>query len=175
MIDLLVRAMNLMNPRYSAAFQGALGDPLDSKSYLDRVTLWRDAWDSSFESPFFGIGGGQAYSVLPFTHAHNLELQYFLTHGALGVSAVLVVFVAAFSFGFKGIALESRMSNVKVSLTLALLGIFISDQVSDSMAGQQILLLGILVGLTLSAGEDRLLNAPPDPLSRASTGSRQRV
>lgn len=166
MIDGLVRAMNLVNPRYSAAFQGALGDPLDSKSYLDRVALWGDAWHNSFQNPFFGIGGGQAYTILPFTHAHNLELQYFLTHGVLGVASLLAVFLATFSLSFKGTAPDIRTSRLRLSLLLALVGIFVSDQVSDSMAGQQILLFGFLVGLILSAGQDRLLTTVPKPLPR---------
>ncbi|MGV0618020.1 O-antigen ligase family protein [Mycolicibacterium elephantis] len=155
-LDLVIRTMNALNPDYSIAFRAALEDPFDAKSFLSRLELWSDALYVGTQNPIIGIGAGQAYTVLPLSHAHNLILQYFMTYGAVGVVTMLAIFGSAIVVGIRSRALSPGDRRLKVALVGSLISMFLSNQLSDSLAGQQIVLFGIIVGFVLAAAQDRI-------------------
>ncbi|MGE2728581.1 O-antigen ligase family protein [Mycolicibacterium vaccae] len=154
-LNLILTIMGSINPSYAVKVQAALEDPLNANSFIERVDLWNNALRNGLESPILGIGGGQAYTVLAYPHAHNLLLQYFLTYGLLGLTVMLSIFICSFGAAIDGRAANRDDYRCKCALILSLSGIFISNQLSDSMASQQILLFGIVVGLTLTLYESR--------------------
>ncbi|WP_234815334.1 O-antigen ligase family protein [Mycolicibacterium duvalii] len=169
-LDFLFRAMEAVNPKYSAAFRAVIETPTESQTFLARMSLWREAMDYGLDNPVTGIGGGQAYLVLQrgIPHAHNLEMHYFMTYGLLGLSGLLVIFLVTFVYGLKGKTHQNYEYRLKYALLISIGAIFISNQSSDSLAGQQILLLGILVGFVLSAAEVRLDASRADKLPSTS-------
>lgn len=155
-ISLILYVMGSLNPEYAVKVERAFEDPLNTRSFLERLDLWTSAMKYGSESPILGIGGGQAYTVLEYSHAHNLILQYFLTYGLLGLVTLLVVFFAAIVASLTGKARNLLEYRLKCAMALVLAGLLMSNQFSDSMASQQILLFGIIVGITLSLYEERL-------------------
>lgn len=157
LLEYLYRVMDAVNPRYGKVFREVLEDPTGSVSFLARVALWEEAIDYGAANPLLGIGGGQAYTVLQsgIPHAHNLILQYFMTYGVIGLGALLTIFVAAFIGGLMGVARNVHEKRLKYAFVISLVAIFVSNQSSDSMAGNQVLLFGIIVGFILCASEIR--------------------
>lgn len=153
--NMLISALRAVNPKYAAKAESAFLDPTNAASYLGRIDIWKDAISYGKENPILGIGGGQAYTVLEYSHAHNLFMQYFLTYGILGTLVLLAIFFAAFVASMKGDVGNNDEHRLKYALTLCLIGLFISNQSSDSMASHQILLFGVIVGFILAFAECR--------------------
>lgn len=171
--NMIVRILSYIEPRYALKVQSALSDLGNADSFLDRINIWNDALRYGSENPILGIGGGNAYTVLTYSHAHNLILQYFLTYGVLGLCALLGIFLAAFGAGIVGKAGDFNAYRLKCAFLLSLAGLFISNQFSDSMASQQVLLFGIVVGFTLALSEERLRGANGAPEINLESSSKQ--
>ncbi|MGE2836580.1 O-antigen ligase family protein [Mycobacterium sp. SMC-4] len=154
-MNTVINIMRLVNPEYAEKVQVAIEDPLNAYSVVDRLALWQSAVDHAAESPVIGIGGGQAYTVLTYPHAHNIVLQYLLTYGVLGAVVILLLFCVAFAASVEGKPADTDSYRAKHALTLSLTSLFISNQFSDSMASQQILLFGIIVGILLALNRTR--------------------
>lgn len=155
LIDGLVWAMAIVNPAYSDAFAAALQDPLSAQSLVSRQALWRTAWSVGADHPLIGFGAGQAHIVLGLPHAHNLVLQYFLTHGVFGVVFVLGVFACGLKTALKYKPENPASARMKAALILALAALFAANMSSDSLSGQQLGLLATLLGLISLAARER--------------------
>lgn len=161
LIDALVSAMGILNPAYSDAFGAALQDPLSARSLLSRQALWRTAWSVGSAHPLLGFGAGQAHIVLGLSHAHNAVLHYFLTHGIFGVVFVLGVFGCGMKIAMKGDAPTASSARTRAALALSITTVFIANMSSDSLSGQQLALLALLLGFISLAVRGR-----PQPIAR---------
>lgn len=89
-----------------------------------RLLIWKIALDKSMEAPFIGIGMAQfqennrqlyKQGILgePLGHAHNVYLQTLVSQGLLGLSAILFLMLAPFTFFIKQV---SKQTNTRIYL-----------------------------------------------------------
>lgn len=80
------------NPRTLATFERLADDPFATSTVTSRQELWSIAIRTGNRSPLLGIGADHADTVLPYDHAHNVVLNFYLSLGVAGVAALMLLF-----------------------------------------------------------------------------------
>ena len=136
--------LQTFNSYYYEQLTSFISDPNDSDSTTSRLTMWEDAVDCGLTNPLFGIGGGNAGVCVPYSHAHNVFLNYFLEIGLTGFVGIIVFFwTCVYILTLAGRACDRqirRSADVVLSyraiglLILAELAFIVSNSSSDSLS-----------------------------------------
>lgn len=144
-INLIVAFFRTFNEGYADRFEKALGSGSSADTLVSRYDLWDIAIELGRESPFIGIGAGQANFYLPYSHAHSFLAHYFMTLGVPGAALIVLLFVTLLLSGSR-----SSSTNTSRYIVLGVVAFFSANLLSDSIAGRSIDVLGLLTVFTLS-------------------------
>lgn len=152
-----VLTVSQFNPRTLTTLERLFTDPATTSTVATRSDLWRTAFEIGLEHPWTGVGADNTVYYLPFSHAHNVVFEYFLTLGLPGLMALLmllfftaVVALACIRSALRrpGPAYPERLSLIGYALAcLAYVG---SNMSSDSFGGTTLPMLWILLAASLA-------------------------
>ncbi len=152
-----VLTVSQFNPRTLVTLERLFTDPGATSAVVSRSDLWLSAVQIGLEHPWTGVGADNSVYYLPFAHAHNVVLDYFLTLGLPGLAALgaLLAFVALVSLACVRLALRGpgQAYPDKLSLigyALACLTYLASNMSSDSFGGTTLPMLWFVAAASLA-------------------------
>jgi len=145
------------NPRTLITIGRLFTDPAGTSAVVTRTQTWQLAIERGLERPWFGVGADHATYFLPYSHAHNVFAEFFLTLGATGLIALAFLLTALAALCAQALltaltrpalATEDRLS--LIAYPFAILAFVAASQSSDSFGGTTLPVLWIMTALTLA-------------------------
>lgn len=145
------------NPRTLGTLERLFTEPSTTSAVVSRSALWTSAVEIGLEHTWTGVGADNAVYYLPFAHAHNVVLEYFLSLGLPGVAALslLLVFIALIALAC--VRLVMRRPGPSHADKLSLLGYALaalfyvaSNMSSDSFGGTTLPMLWFVLAMSLA-------------------------
>lgn len=154
-----------VSPRTLATIERIIEEPAQVTAVKTRVEMWEMAVYLGLEYPLTGIGAANTTHYLPYDHAHNVFIEFFMTLGVLGVFALTLFLLSILVLGCVSIwtALTARTLPVAdkllaVALPIGFFSYVLANQSSDSFGGNTLPILWILASMTLA--QLRLMRRP---------------
>ncbi len=133
---------------------------------IERMAHWQAAWEMFSDHPLLGIGFGN-YQVVypvyalprwsdPLGHAHNYYLNVAAETGALGLTAYVVLWAAAFAQAWRAVR-ESRgiWRGIAAGALGALVALSIFNAFDDLFVHGMHVQVGIILGIIATLGIDK--------------------
>lgn len=145
------------NPRTLVTIGRLITDPAGTTAVITRTQTWQLAIERGLERPWFGVGADHASYFLPYSHAHNVFVEYFLTLGAVGLIALLLLLAALAALGVHALfaaltrptlAVDDRLR--LLAYPFSILAFVAASQSSDSFGGTTLPVLWLVTALTLA-------------------------
>lgn len=166
-VSVMWAVVRTANPRTLTTLERLLTEPVSTTAVASRLDMWQVALDRALDSPWFGVGADHTAYYLPYSHAHNVFVEYFLTMGMTGLIALIVLLTAlAFPASralFDALTRTSLTTGHRLRLLALPMGTaayVAASQSSDSFGGTTLPILWLLAALTIAELDhgDRLRN-----------------
>lgn len=146
-----------VNPRTLATIERLLQEPEQVTAVITRVEMWETAIDLGLQYPWTGIGAGNAIHYLPYDHAHNVFIEFFMTLGVPGVLALALLLLSIFVlvcvtlwYAITARSVPFTEKLLSVALPVGVLSYVLANQSSDSFGGTTLPILWVLTSMLLA-------------------------
>src|SRR5690625_895561 len=157
LVGLAVGVLAYVTPRTINTILRLLTEPADVSAVASRLELWQTALQFGWQYPLTGIGAANAEHYLPFDHAHNVFMDFFMAMGIPGLLSLalflLVLTGLALASVARGIFDRSLPQYSRLLLTampVAMALYVAANQSSDSFGGTTLPVLWLVIALNLA-------------------------
>lgn len=168
--------VDTVSPRTLETIERLLQEPEQVTAVITRVEMWGTAVQLGMQNPWTGIGAANAIHYIPYDHAHNVFIEFFMTLGVPGLSALTLMLFTIFALGCASVwsALTSRFAALgarllAVALPVGALGYVLANLSSDSFGGTTLPVLWVVVALLIC--QLKLMQRPAPASTREGTSS----
>jgi O-antigen ligase len=169
-------AINIIPNAIAARFEGIAdyvsvfdvrGVKVDDANFavVERMAHWQAAWEMFSDHPLLGIGFGNyqivypAYALPrwsdPLGHAHNYYLSVAAETGALGLSAYVVLWVAAFAQAWRAVRKSQGIwHGIAAGCLGVLVALSIFNAFDDLFVHGMHVQVGMILGIVTSIGNN---------------------